>query len=138
MAGATVTDYISFKTFCSMSAAGDSHAQGLLPLMGRYGGLVRTGAVILIFTGIIMVTINNSLWDEIWFKIKLALAILLVLNGVFIGNSLGMKFRKMASGNFIPGGQERHISMQLNRFYLAQLTLFILIIFVSIVRPGKK
>lgn len=136
MAGTTVIDYVSFKIFCSMTNAGTSNASGMLPLMGRYGVLVRTGAVALILTGVIMLAVNSSLWDELWFKVKLALALLLVLNGIFIGNNLGMKFRRMATGNIL-SEEGRTVCAYLNWFYLVQLSLFALVIFVSIIRPEK-
>jgi len=136
MAGTTVIDYVSFKIFCSMTNAETGNASGMLPLMGRYGGLVRTGAVALILTGVIMLAINSSLWDELWFKVKLALALLLVLNGIFIGNNLGMKFRRMAAGNIL-SEDGRTVCAYLNWFYLVQLSLFALVIFVSIIRPEK-
>jgi hypothetical protein len=52
MAGTTLIDYFTFKTFWKFADQGDRRSLGLLPLMAKYGGLVRTGAAIIIFTGI--------------------------------------------------------------------------------------
>ena len=132
MAGTTVVDYFTFKTFCRMSDAGDSQAQGLLPIMSRYGELVRTGAVILIFTGFgLLVLAKGVWWEQLWFKIKMGLVVLLIVNGMFVGNTLGLKFRKMAMDS-------TDIRISLNRFYLAQLTIFLLIILVSVIRPDRN
>jgi uncharacterized membrane protein len=137
MAGTTVVDYFTFKIFCNMIDAGDNQAQGLLPVMARFGGLVRMGAGALLLSGVTMVAIKSAWWDEVWFKVKLGLVILLVLNGMFVGNSLGVKFRNMALNSCTLVQKGTGINTNLNRFYLVQLILFILIIFVSVIRPGR-
>lgn len=137
MMGTTVVDYFTFRFFCSMTDAGDNRAQGLVPIMARYGELVRIGAVVLIFTGVIMFALKTDWWDQLWFKIKLALAVLLVLNGMFVGNSLGLKFRKMIVDNATALHNTAEIRTDLHRFYLVQLTLFFLIVLVSIIRPQQ-
>lgn len=137
MAGTTVIDYVTFKTFCNLTDAGDHRAQGLLPLMERYGGLVRTGTAILILTGIGMFIIKSNWWEETWFKIKIALVLLLVLNGMFVGNTLGMKFRKLITDGGMLSQAVTKVSTNLNRFYLLQLLLFLLIIIISAIRPGQ-
>jgi len=137
MAGTTVVDYLTYKTFCSLVDAGDVLARGLLSVMARYGSLVRAGAGILLLSGIIMVVLNNAWLGETWFKVKLALVIILVLNGAFIGNGLGMKFRKIALCDITLVQQNAKIRTELNWFYIIQLILFLLIILVTTIRPGR-
>ncbi len=135
MAGTTVVDYFTFKTFCRLANAGNNREQGLLPIMARYGELVRIGAAILIFSGLTMLVLKNSVWLEKWFPIKIGLVVLLLLNGIFVGNNLGLKFRKMIVDTAATVEQLTDIKGSLNLFYLAQLTIFLLIIMVSVVRP---
>ena len=99
MAGTTVVDYFTFKTFCRLANIGDNREQGLLPIMSRYGELVRMGAAILIVSGLTILVLEKDIWMERWFKIKIGLVVLLVLNGILVGNSLGLKFRKMIIDN---------------------------------------
>lgn len=127
MAGTTVVDYYTFKTFCSMTDVGDNRSQGMLTIMARYGNLVRTGAVMLIITGLAMLICKNDLWNEWWFRIKMALVILLVLNGMFVGNNLGLKFREAIQTYSPLSRKVIDIGAKLNRFYLLQLTIFLLI-----------
>ena len=137
MAGTTVVDYFTFKTFCRLANVGDNREQGLLPIMSRYGELVRIGAAILIFSGLTMLILEKGVWLEPWFKIKIALVVLLVLNGMFVGNSLGLKFRKMIIDSAATAEQITDIKRSLNLFYLAQLTIFLLIIMVSVIRTNQ-
>jgi hypothetical protein len=136
MAGTTVVDYFTFRTFCGMMGAGNSRALGLVPIMARYGELVRTGAVVLILTGLTMLVLGKGIWwTQLWFRLKIGLVIILVLNEMFIGNRLGLKFRRMV----IDGGElAQHVTAvrgNLNYFYLSQLIIFLLIILMSVIRP---
>jgi hypothetical protein len=137
MVGTTVVDYFTFKTFCRLANAGDNREHGLLPIMARYGELVRTGAAILIFSGMAMLVLEKGIWLETWFKIKIGLVVLLVLNGMFIGNSLGLKFRRMIVDSATTAEHMTGIKDNLNLFYLAQLAIFLLIIMVSVIRPDR-
>ena len=137
MAGTTVVDYFTFKTFCRLANIGDNREQGLLPIMSRYGELVRVGAGILIFSGLAMLVLQNDIWMEPWFKTKIGLVVLLVLNGMLVGNSLGLKFRKMIIDSASTPGQITGIKGNLNLFYLAQLAIFLLIVMVSVIRPDR-
>lgn len=134
MAGTTAVDYYTFRLFCTMYDAG---ADGLLPIMSRYGVLVRTGAAVLILSGLAMVTIKATLWNQGWFMAKIALVVMLVINGMFIGNALGLKFRKAITAGTPSCRGIAEYRTNLNLFYLAQLSIFLMIIFLSTIRPGQ-
>jgi len=139
MAGATVVDYFTFTFFCKLTDQGDSKALGLLPIMSRYGLLVRTGAGIIILTGIAMLLLSKGIWQQPWFKVKLALVICLFLNGIFAGKKQGLKFRSLINENgshALPDVSAIKASLQF--FYLLQLALFFAIILVSIVKINRS
>jgi len=136
MAGATVMDYVTFKTFWNFADHGDIRAPGLLPLMNKYGEIVRAGAAILLLTGIGMwVITGGALWQQLWFKVKMALVVLLVLHGMFIGNKQGHRLREMIVIN-APDFIQHTMGIRgtLNRFYIIQLALFFIIILVSTIK----
>jgi len=139
MAGTTVIDYITFKTFEEKAGhAGDP--RGLLPLMSKYGAIVRAGGAVLLISGIAMLALMNGVWAyQLWFKIKILLVVLLILNGAVIGNKNGTAFRKLA-GEYAPDFADRSAEVRttLNRFYLAQLSLFFAIIVVSTVKFDNR
>ncbi|KAA2241889.1 DUF2214 family protein [Chitinophaga agrisoli] len=139
MAGATLIDYITFRTFWDFADHGNSRSSlGLLPLMAKYGALVRTGAGILFISGIAMFMIKNSWWEQPWFKVKLVLVAILILHGILVGNRTGINFRKMVVDNSPDFIQHVvNIRVTLNRFYLIQLALFFVIILVSVLRSGR-
>lgn len=139
MAGTTIIDFFTFKTFCRLVDHGDNKALNLLPLMSGYGSFVRAGAVILILTGAAMFLMMKGIWwEQLWFKVKIALVLLLVLNGMLVGNKQGARLRNMASEGF-PDFVQRavHIRANLDRFYVTQLVIFFMIILVSAVKFEK-
>jgi uncharacterized membrane protein len=133
MAGTTTTDYLTFNTFCRLADQAGSYSPDLLILMSRYGIIVRTGAILLIFTGIGMLVLSNKLWRQPWFWIKLALVLTLIFHGMFAGNPQGQKFRALA----IQKQPLAPARANLDKFYVRQLTLFFLVICVSVTRPGN-
>lgn len=139
MAGTTMIDYLTFKTFWKLADQGDARSVSLIPLMAKYGAFIRTGGIIIILTGIAMLGLEKGgSLNQFWFKVKLFLVFLLLLNGIFVGNTQGHKFRDAVTANASDFMQHTmHIRESLNRFYPIQLTLFFLIVSISMIRFDK-
>jgi len=138
MAGTTFIDYVTFRVFWNLISEGNQGAFGLLPLMAKYGTFVKIGAAVLISTGIGMLALKASVLDQLWFKVKLVLVALLIVNGMFVGNANGIAFRKMIANpgpNFIE--QTSSVRTTLGRFYISQLVLFGIIILASTTKVGE-
>jgi len=139
MAGTTLIDYLTFKTFWKLADHEDNRSLGLIPLMDKYGAFIRTGAVTLILTGIGMLILQKTDWmHQFWFKVRLGLFFLLLLNGMFVGNTQGHKFREAVTAH-APDFVEHTMQTRknLNLFYPIQLALFFLTISISMMQPAK-
>jgi len=136
MAGTTVIDYITYRTFWEFVDKDDSRARGLLPLMEKYGKVVRAGGALLLITGIAMLAwVDGVWWHQRWFKIKMVLVFLLILNGTLIGNRHGVALRnaiETPDENFIQTTSLMRVT--LNRFYISQLALFFSIVLISAIK----
>ena len=140
MAGTTIIDFFTFKTFCRLMSDDINKASGLLPLMSAYGSFLRAGAVILILTGASMfILLDGIWWQQLWFKIKMGLVVLLMLNGMLVGNKNGLRLRSMAYKG-LPDlvRQTADIRDNLNRFYMTQLVIFSLIILASAIKFDRN
>lgn len=139
MAGTTMIDYLTFRVFWQFADAGDSRVFGLIPLMAKYGVFVRTGAITIILSGIALLVLDRgAIWGEPWFKVKMVLVVILILNGLFVGNRQGHKLRDTVaahSADFL--SYTVPIRETMSRFYPIQLTLFFLIILVSMIRTNS-
>jgi len=138
MAGTTMIDYLTFRVFWQLSGAGDNRAFGLIPLMAKYGVFVRTGAITIILSGIALFMLDKgAIWAEPWFRVKTVLVVILILNGLFVGNRQGHKLREAIGthgADFL--AYTLPIREVMNRFYPIQLSLFLLIIIISMIRTN--
>lgn len=137
MAGTTTIDFFTFKTFWKF--AGDGKSLGLLPLMEKYGTFVRTGGITVLLTGVTMFLLTKGIWwSHSWFRIKMLLVALLVLNGILVGNKQGHQLREIVRQHptdFI--AHTTAVKATLHWFYLIQLTIFFSILLLTVVKLDK-
>ncbi|MGN8069368.1 hypothetical protein [Mucilaginibacter sp. 22184] len=134
MAGTTVVDYSVFKTFWKQIDQGNSNPAGLMESTSNSSRLIGIGAALLVLTGIGMMAITHGVFGEqLWFRIKFGLVIILILNGILTGRRQGTKLRNaVANSGAILIAEAFVLRERLNRFFLLQLCLFLLIVFLSV------
>ena len=134
MAGTTFVDYITFKTFWKQFGLDRERSLGLLEATGKFSRLIGIGAALLIVTGIGMMAITKGVFGEqLWFRIKFALVIVIIANALLNGRRLGLKLRKtVADGGVNATLQTESFRTRLNWFHLIQLVVFLAIIFLSV------
>jgi uncharacterized membrane protein len=133
MAGITLADYFSYTALWQYFGK-EEPPVALLSLMARFPRIGGIGAAVLILTGFGMMALTHGVFGEqLWFRIKFGLVILLILNALVIGRRQGLRLRKIieSSGPLLTA-EVQGIKSRLNRFHLTQLSIFILIIFLSI------
>ena len=130
MAGTTIVDYVVFRAFLKLP---DAQRQVVL-VTAKFSRLIGIGAALLILTGFGMMFLTNGAFGEqLWFRIKFALVLILIANALIVGRRQGSKFRGLMTDH--PSAQSPHfpaLVKTLNRFYLAQLTIFAAIVFLSV------
>ena len=135
MAGTTLIDFVTLRSFWKLfNGAQKEKAMGILEATASFSRLAGIGAAVLIVTGLLMMVVTRGVFGEqLWFRIKFALVIILIANTLFIGRRQEQRLRK----NMLPGEQQSSVPLaiirkNLNRFYLSQLLIFVVIIFLSI------
>src|ERR1700761_9516602 len=133
MAGTTLVDYLSYASFWKLYEKERERSLGLLQLMAKFSRIIGIGAATLILTGIGMMVLTNGVFGEqLWFRIKFGLVILLILNGLLVGRQQGVKLRKLIDdGSIDMTAQITNIKANLKKFRLIQLCIFFLIILLS-------
>jgi uncharacterized membrane protein len=134
MAGTTVVDYSVFKTFWKQIDRGEPRSAGLMEAASKFSRLIGIGAALLILTGIGMMAITHGAFGEqLWFRIKFGLVIILILNGILAGRRQALKLGTVIENSGTTLAAEAFvIRARLSRFYLVQLCLFLLIVFLSV------
>jgi hypothetical protein len=133
MAGTTLVDYLSYASLWKSLRQGERPTV-LINLMDKLPRVIGIGAAMLILTGIGMMILTHGVFGEqIWFRIKFGLVILVILNGLLIGRRQGVKLRRILE-NSEPDltGDVHKVKSRLGRFHLTQLLLFLFIIFLSV------
>lgn len=134
IAGTTMIDYITFRLFWNLQAKGDDKCVGLLPIMSHFGTIIRTGVAVSLISGVVIVVQSHGAWSgQLWFKIKMFVVLMLLINGIFVGHRQGVKLRETAA-RYEPGfaQQVSGTRTRLEWFYRVQLTLFFAVILLSV------
>lgn len=133
MAGTTLVDRLAYASLWK-SFGKSERPEALLNMMAKLPRLAGIGAAVLITTGIGMMAVTHGIFGEqLWFRIKFGLVVLVILNSLLVGRRQGNKLRRILdAGGLIFTAEISLIKSRLNRFHLLQLLLFLLIIFLSV------
>lgn len=136
MAGTTLVQYIIFKKFRKLVETDHSKGITILDSTSRLPMLLGIGIILLILSGVSMMAITHGAFGEqIWFRIKFGLVIIIIINGLAIGRRQGIKLRKLldekVSGNLI---EARLLKLENNigYFHFIQLGLFLTVFVLSV------
>jgi hypothetical protein len=133
MAGTSLIDFINYQAFWKLFNHQKEQAAGILVASAKFPRLIGLGAGLLIITGLGMIALTHGmLAEQLWFRIKIVFILLLIGNGIFNGNRLGVKLRKIIIGN-MPDmlDQALNLKSKIRTFYLIQFCIFLIIIFLS-------
>jgi hypothetical protein len=123
MAGTSFIDFVTFRraTIKGLQASDD------LDQLQKYLGI---GMLLIITSGIGMMAKLHEVWGaQLWFRVKMGVLLLIVLNGLGLRRTLGAKFKKalVASSSALPA-----ISRKLTLVQLIQLFFFAIIYVLSV------
>ena len=130
MAGTTVAEYVTFKTFARLFITEKEQSRSVLDLIKKLSVLLATGAALLIVSGTGLLIITQGVFlKQIWFQIKSGLIITLVLNGFLTGARQELKLRNNIDTDVV---KSMEAIRKLKIFHLVQISLLFTIIFLSV------
>ena len=95
LSGATVFDYLGFRQFWRFVTMDRTRSMIVLESNAVCQRLMGIGMGLIIVSGIVMMYYMHSIWGEqIWFRIKFVLLVLVIINGLGIRRMLGSKLTK--------------------------------------------
>jgi len=133
-AGATVADFVAFRQFWKQYGPDKTKAAAMLQSMVKFPVLMRIGIITIVLTGIGMMAVTHGAFGEqLWFRIKFGLVIIIILNGVLVGRRQGVQLRKIAEENTHEAVEKvQKIRSNLSVFHTIQFTLFFIIVLLSV------
>jgi hypothetical protein len=137
MAGAVLADFSLQTKFHKYLLTDRARALTLLEGSAALLPLIGGGALLLIGSGTAMaIQLKSAVTQMLWFRVKMPLVILLVLNGSVLARRLGTQLNKLLSvAETATGGNTNRIvavRSRLRLVYVVQLLLFLSIFILSI------
>jgi uncharacterized membrane protein len=136
MAGATFIDFVTFRRFWKVLP---SNRQSGLVIADFLYGLQRflgIGMLVIIVSGVGMMVFLHQVWgQQTWFRIKIGILVLIIINGLAIRRSLGNKLKKLLADETVTGntlmlsGLKRNITLAHTFQILFFVTIYILSVF---------
>jgi hypothetical protein len=134
MAGAVLADFSLRSRFNTFLVKDKTRALTLLEGSAALLPLIGVGALLLILSGTAMVIqLKSAVTQMVWFRVKMPLVILLVLNGSVLARRLGLRLYRLLSVE-TDSNTSRISTLQsrLRLVYVLQLFLFLSIFVLSI------
>lgn len=132
MAGATVADFILSRRFWALYARDRQQGIQAKKISDQLPRLIIAGIILILLSGVGMMAATNGLFGTmLWFRIKIVLVVLVILNGVLNGRRLGVKLNKLLALQPINELSLQQVRKKINLFYVSQLALFFIIFLLS-------
>jgi hypothetical protein len=136
LAGTTLADYIMSKQFWKQYALERSQGLAIHNATAKFPVLARLGLLLLIASGIGMMGLTKGVFGEqIWFRIKFGIVILIILNGAIMGRILAGRLKKYLAAATTEANTQTtlaKVKSNMNLFHLSQLTMFIIVFTLSV------
>ena len=136
MAGTTLISFISLRHFWQEYALDKARAMLVIRTVSKFQMLNAIGIILLIVSGITMMGITHGVFGEqLWFRIKFALVLTVIVNGFGIGRRQGGKLRKLLMAPTPAPNTETtllKIKNNMRLFFTVQLALFLVIFTLSV------
>jgi hypothetical protein len=100
MAGTTFIDFITFRQFWKTFPGDKMKSANLEEYLYKLQKFLGVGMLIIIISGISMMAYLHQVWGaQVWFRIKMAVLILIIINGLALRRRQGSRLKKlMAEG----------------------------------------
>jgi hypothetical protein len=136
MGGATVVDYLAFRKFWASLMHARTRAITLLEVGTTCQRIMGIGMLLIIISGVAMMAIMHGVWGEqIWFRVKFGLLLLIILNGLGIRRILASRLSRQVhdiSPEVDVTNMFSKLQMGLSLVHAVQFILFIGVFVLSI------
>ncbi|QHV93947.1 hypothetical protein [Spirosoma endbachense] len=133
-AGTTIVDFVAYRQFWKLFGKDKSQAIVISQVLAKFPVLMGIGIILLILSGVGMMAMTNGVFGEqLWFRLKFGLVIILIANGLLVGRREGVMLRRiLAESNIELTEAIKKRKRNLTLFYPIQFTLFFTILLLSV------
>ena len=136
MAGTTFFDFITFRVF--IRSFGVDKAKGLIvaDYLYRLQRFMGVGMLVILLSGVAMMIKLHEVWGaQIWFRIKMGILLLIIVNGLAIRRRVGSRLKKMLTEDASLNAESEKMSAiktRLTTVQVIQMLLFVIIYTLSV------
>jgi uncharacterized membrane protein SirB2 len=132
-AGILLADFVAFSRFWRVWDRDPAEALLTRQITAGFPPLIRAGAVALLVAGIGMMVMTHGIFGEqTWFRIKIALVVLILINGVIGGRLQGVQLKKLLDSRSTTAPAALRARIRL--FHVLQLILLLGVFLLSAFR----
>lgn len=132
MAGATFIDFVTFRSLSKVLSADRAKALVLEELLHKLQRVMGIGMLIILASGVMMMVRLHELWGaQIWFRIKMGMLALIIINGLLLRRRVGSNLNKVLFQE-TTGDNFGKVKTYFMLIQLVQLILFIVIYVLSV------
>jgi len=135
MAGTAFIDFITFRAFSKAYSTDEGKSLVLADYLNLLQRFLGIGMLLILVSGIAMMARLHEVWGaQLWFRIKMILLLLAIINGLGLRRALGNKLKKITTNRPSVSSNERWYNIRRNFTLIqaVQLLLFIIIYTLSI------
>lgn len=135
MAGITFIDFIIFKQFWRIFPGDKAKGVVIEDTLYRLQKFMGIGMLVIIVSGVAMMVYLHQVWgQQIWFRVKMGVLILIIINGLGIRRRMGTNLKKLLNegpGNSFDVKLSR-LKSGITMVHIFQLLFFIIIFVLSV------
>jgi hypothetical protein len=133
MAGATFIDFMTFKQFWKVFPGDKAKSIFMEDFLYKLQRFMGIGMLVILVSGVLMMVYLHQVWgQQLWFRIKMGVLLLIIINGLGIRRRMGSKLKKLITEG-VPGSvfnaELSRLKSNTGLVHIFQI-LFFLIVFV--------
>lgn len=136
MFGTTVVDYFCMSYFWRQYPRDKAKAAVLLPVLVNFRFLFAGAFILLLISGIGMVALSHGAFaEQVWFRVKMGILVLVILNGAVIGGRATRGLRRTVEEELAGANVEQRrkaLKGRIRTIHLLQLLFFVAIFILSV------
>ena len=136
MFGTTVVVFFCFAQFWRQYPRDKARAAAILPVLVNFRFLFAGSFILLLASGIGMVAMSHGAFaEQLWFRVKMGILLLVILNGAVIGGRAARRLRKVVEEELAGAnvGQRRMtLKGRIRMIHIFQMVLFLAILVLSV------
>lgn len=135
MVGLTIANFAAYRQLWKPLSEEKEKFSFLIKIIALLSRLQLLGGIFIILGGtLMMIAFHGLIMHQLWFKVKLLLLVLLIMNAALNARPAGIQLRRFIAAEQ-PAQEELTKTMQLfKRFHILQLLIFLGIFILSVFR----